>query len=42
MKIPFDNNQSHRLRGKLAQGYLILVWIVFPILVLIDALIGLF
>lgn len=36
----FENDQSHRLRGKIAQWYLFVVWIAWPLYCAISALWG--
>lgn len=36
MKLPFENDKSHTLRGRLAQWWLILVWIVVPVVAVLK------
>lgn len=38
MKLPFENDRSDQLRGKIVQYWLITAWIVVPILAVLDAL----
>lgn len=40
MNLPFHNDRSDTLRGKLVQGYLILVWIIFPVVVVLLSVFG--
>lgn len=40
MKLPFENDRSGQLRGKLVQWWLIIAWLMVPILAVLDALWG--
>ncbi len=40
MKLPFENDKSDQLRGKIAQWYLILCWIVIPVLAILNGLLN--